>query len=522
MGKKIRSKVVRPDVKQNDKAEENSVSKITKKRKVSLNEVMESSSPKTTECKKLQRGCNTADNRRILLSKELEMQNNNAVPGCSYVEKTIQPIRSSSTNELKQQHDSEGEMDNEIDVEVEGIKVAVTASEDEFDYDSEFETEQSDKSDDESRRELIGSNRDTSINSEVQFRRSTGENHETVRKDLDVNSEEEAMQLLARNPHIKNLFKRMIRKEIQEEKEVTKNNRGKTGMENLNEETKQSTPKKMGRENQERSNLIKSPSDTTLYTPALKKLNPGMGDNDLIERISNFVEGIRMETTTDRKGSTRPNQDRNDIEPTEQGFMEEQQSEADKTKHFIVEAEQFKASVEPPKGKEELEILFRKYQEKLEAESDNEFFHLTCHIDAALKGKIECGEFVDLERLLPKCRTSLSEERQLEWVSHEGMTYLVPVQDKEQKINIKRWDQAFRIYAAIYCKANPSRAGEVWQYIYVIHSVASTYQWKNVAYYDYTFRQLMAEKPSRSWGKTYIQMWQLALRDPINKSQSQW
>ena len=45
-----------------------------------------------------------------------------------------------------------------------------------------------------------------------------------------------------------------------------------------------------------------------------------------------------------------------------------------------------------------------------------------------------------------------------------------------------------------------------------------SYQWDNVAYYDYTFRQLMAEHPQRSWAKTYAQLWQLVLRDPIQKS----
>lgn len=99
------------------------------------------------------------------------------------------------------------------------------------------------------------------------------------------------------------------------------------------------------------------------------------------------------------------------------------------------------------------------------------------------------------------------------------MTYLAPASDREVKItNVKKWDQAFRVYAAIYCNANPQRSAEVWQYNYVIHSAASSYQWDNVAYYDYTFRQLMAEKPMRSWAETYVQMWHLALRDPITKN----
>ena len=92
------------------------------------------------------------------------------------------------------------------------------------------------------------------------------------------------------------------------------------------------------------------------------------------------------------------------------------------------------------------------------------------------------------------------------------MTFLAPAQDRDQKItNIRRWEQAFRVYAAIYCGANPSRAAEIWQYIYVINSAASSYQWDNVSYYDITFRQLMAERLGRSWSKTYAQLSAVAI-----------
>ena len=86
------------------------------------------------------------------------------------------------------------------------------------------------------------------------------------------------------------------------------------------------------------------------------------------------------------------------------------------------------------------------------------------------------------------------------------------------KINsVRKWEQAFRIYAAIYMRANPERASEVWQYVYVINMATLSYHWDNVAYYDVTFRQLMAFKPWRSWAKTYVQGWNLAMRDPINR-----
>ena len=38
--------------------------------------------------------------------------------------------------------------------------------------------------------------------------------------------------------------------------------------------------------------------------------------------------------------------------------------------------------------------------------SDDDFFHLTCHIDPSLFHKIEKGEYVELEKLLPKDKLS--------------------------------------------------------------------------------------------------------------------
>ena len=50
------------------------------------------------------------------------------------------------------------------------------------------------------------------------------------------------------------------------------------------------------------SPVIKSPSDSTLYTPALKK---GKVDNQIINRISNFVDNIRLETQRDQDEEVR-------------------------------------------------------------------------------------------------------------------------------------------------------------------------------------------------------------------------
>ena len=61
-------------------------------------------------------------------------------------------------------------------------------------------------------------------------------------------------------------------------------------------------------------------------------------------------------------------------------------------------------------------------------DSDDHFFHVTCHLDPQLKQKIRRGEFMELERLLPKDKSGvnwlLTEEKKLEWVMCDGQTYL--------------------------------------------------------------------------------------------------
>ena len=153
---------------------------------------------------------------------------------------------------------------------------------------------------------------------------------------------------------------------------------------------------------------------------------------------------------------------------------------------------------------------------------DDDFFHTTCHIDVPLKDKIRRGEFVELEKLLQKKLKQHSgnqSDQKLEIFNRDGKAYLAPCLDRENKITgIVKWDQAFRVYATLYSEANPSRATEIWQYIDVIHRAARTFNWENVANYDYVFRQLMAAHPERKWSKTYTQMWNLNLCEPMVKN----
>ena len=108
----------------------------------------------------------------------------------------------------------------------------------------------------------------------------------------------------------------------------------------------------------------------------------------------------------------------------------------------------------------------------------------------------------------------------MDLVFKDGRSYFVPSGTDNRITGVRKWEQAFRIYAAIYSQANPHRAAEIWQYVHIINTAASAYIWENMSYYDMTFRQLMAQNPLRSWAKIYSQMWSLAMRTPVTGNQN--
>ena len=228
--------------------------------------------------------------------------------------------------------------------------------------------------------------------------------------------------------------------------------------------------------------------------------------------IGNFVENIRhAQHPEDGTGNVEPGFSRRrsgDDAELEQARM--------RSERAILEAEKFHATVElPPTGNDKVLSSLLNIGTGM---SDDDFFHLTCHIEPSLIHKIEKGEFVELEKLLPKDKLGKSvEENRLEWVQRDRGTFLVPAQRDNKISGFRRWEQAFRVHVTIYCGANPHTAKEIWQYITVINTAALAYSWDNVYNYDITFRHLMAFNPQRSWAVTYNQMWNLSMRDPLPK-----
>ena len=242
---------------------------------------------------------------------------------------------------------------------------------------------------------------------------------------------------------------------------------------------------------------IRSPSDTTLYAPALKLIDGKGGENEIIDKISNFVESIRFEQSGKSPISEKRGQ--GDLRRVIQGRSSnmggidkqkqnnpgtpdqlELSKEEKCTDQMVLEAEKFQAALQAlDEGRSPQVILSEEFGTGTGLSNDK-FFHLTCHIDKGLQEKIEHGDFVDLEKLLPRnsighrsAQNSSNDGNRLEWVVKDGQTFLTPINDKNSKITgFCKWEQAFRMYATIYCRANPSWAKEIWQYISVINTAA--------------------------------------------------
>ena len=314
----------------------------------------------------------------------------------------------------------------------------------------------------------------------------------------------------------------MVAKEVQQSRQGSQNDNNE-----LSTPVKKTPVKNKGKSNE----VVKSPSDMTIYAPALAKLSSplreqviGSKPNNVqhntqprfsVDNVARFIEDIRMEHAIEKGGAgSRVSEDEagpsKKRKPTDDDY-EEARKKAEKV---VLEVEQFRATINVPQGMTVNDNEF--FAE--DVKDDDKFFHITCHVDPGLVGKISRGEFVDLHKLLPKQKqySALSEPK-TELIFKERRPVFVLHVDRNRTVNgIRKWEQAFRVYAAIFSQANPHRSAEIWQYVFTINSAASSYSWNNVAEYDYAFRQMMGRNPKRSWSKIYTQMWNISLTDPVH------
>ena len=411
----------------------------------------------------------------------------------------------------------------------------------------------------------------STVDSEITFNRAALDcsnqiswEHNRINKDVDP------FKAFQGNIAFEQYIKSMVAKELELEKKklkdeaakavptqnrtfVEKDHKAQTGGQAIG------TPKTgvagIAQANNPHGDLVKSPSDTTIYAPALQRITNSVDrtkdivgsilntDNQMpnesgekgipmlgiTEQISNFIEGVRMEAKSPKipsviqvpvnqpLPSTSGEQPRVNLGPDP--FAEQIDAAKQKANQLILDAEHYKATVNIPPGNYTGVNI---ESNNLEAVSlnDDDFFHVTCHVDPILKAKIEKGEYIDLERLLPKQRSSLTgnEDNWMNLIQREGQVYFIPAANNNKINSVRKWEQAFRIYTAIYSQANPSGAAEIWQYVHTINVAASGYIWENVFNYDITFRHLMSQNPNRSWSKIYNQMWNMSLRDVLPRN----
>ena len=292
---------------------------------------------------------------------------------------------------------------------------------------------------------------------------------------------------------------------------------------------------------------LKSPSDTTIYAPALKQKRFPQGaptDGEVFKpasplhsrmegfspkgsigeeeaAIHQYVNNIRAnDFPGDQPGTSGTGATRGPANPgnfaSQQHFVAQQQERArDRTNQVLLQAERQKATALAPEG---TCLKVPDVDHNFNDDNPNNFCQVSCHVDMATTGKIMIGDFVEFAKLYPKNPNNIrsdAEEGRIELVSKAGKTYFIPQssQDSFRINNVRAWEKAFRVYAAIYTRANPHRAAEIYQYVHTINLAAASFQWDNVAYYDYHFRKIMAKNPQRSWAKVNTQLWSLAMRD---------
>ena len=200
-----------------------------------------------------------------------------------------------------------------------------------------------------------------------------------------------------------------------------------------------------------KNKVIKSPSDTTIYAPALNKvvslprgspLNRG-GENQ-VNQITNFIEGIRLQTPVQQHDDVRPgtsdDSNRRDSQPRDQesgrpNIDDPYEVARERAKQMVIEAEQFKATINAPQGTQKTPfnnmvrgghqcVTDNEFFHDGKVREDDEFFHITCHVNnKATFAKIERGNTLNWRSFCRSKRgvaTIASLSRKRKWCSERG------------------------------------------------------------------------------------------------------
>ena len=128
---------------------------------------------------------------------------------------------------------------------------------------------------------------------------------------------------------------------------------------------------------------------------------------------------------------------------------------------------------------------------------DESYLMVATHVDEHLFNKIINHEYVDFSRLIPKDKVLEEDFGGMELIHKAGRTIFTPYVDRDATTisSFNRWEQAFRVFSAIYTKQYPHRASELIQYNHLIFSTSQTYVWSNIYAYDRDFRIHLSLNP---------------------------
>ena len=144
-------------------------------------------------------------------------------------------------------------------------------------------------------------------------------------------------------------------------------------------------------------------------------------------------------------------------------------------------AEKAKAAMYPPKGEQNLNnfdlIQLQKTNNFNKDLSliDQDYIVVSGHVDSLLQQKIAQGDYVDFSKLLPKDKILVEEDDRMELVVCNGKAYWTPVTEGVSISGFSKWEQAFRVFANIYTRTHPDRAGQLIEYNHIIHLIAQSF-----------------------------------------------
>ena len=165
---------------------------------------------------------------------------------------------------------------------------------------------------------------------------------------------------------------------------------------------------------------VKSPSDTTIYAPALNLTpdkntqQPGLATESqvVVRNVEEFLNGVRMEHDAlsqmqslnivevpqlelqPRPGPSQQVKMLQNPSPDEEVTQNWIDHARETAGQLLTNADQWKTRLDGPRGTGSIPLNYDQI--------DDQFFHITCHVDKSIKDKIEAGKFVELEKLLIK------------------------------------------------------------------------------------------------------------------------